>query len=36
MLKGFVTAKSLSSEDIGEMDKSVSELCCSASDRCKD
>jgi hypothetical protein len=27
MLKGFVTAGSLSSEDIGAVDKSVSELC---------
>lgn len=33
MLKGFVTAASLSSEDIDAMDKSVSELWCSASDR---
>jgi DNA repair and recombination protein RAD54B len=30
MLKGFVTAGSLSSEDIGAVDKSVSELWCSA------
>jgi len=29
MLKGFVTAASLSSEDIDAMDKSVSELWCS-------
>ena len=30
MVKGFVTAASLSSEDIGAVDKSVSELWCSA------
>lgn len=29
MLKGFVTAASLSSEDIDAVDKSVSEPCCS-------
>ena len=32
MLKGFVTAGSLSSEDIDAVDKSVSGLRCSASD----
>ena len=32
MLKGFVTAASLSSEDIDAMDKSVSEQWLSASD----